>query len=111
MPFDAPKLKVAAAKGYGANVIQFEGFKKCEEMAHKFEKEKGMTFIPPYNHPDVVAGQGTSAKELFEEVGELDYLFVCVGGGGITSGCSIASKALSPRCKVYGVEPEAGNDA
>ena len=70
-----------------------------------------MTLIPPYNHAHVVAGQGTAAKELFEEVGELDYLFVCVGGGGLISGCSIVAKKLYPKCKVYGVEPEAGNDA
>ena len=70
-----------------------------------------MVLIPPYNHYDVISGQGTAGKELFEEVGELDYLFVCVGGGGLISGCSLAAKALSPNCKVIGVEPEAGNDA
>ncbi len=70
-----------------------------------------MVLIPPYNHEDVISGQGTAGKELFEGVGELDYLFVCVGGGGLISGCALAAKALSPKCKVYGVEPEAGNDA
>jgi threonine dehydratase len=70
-----------------------------------------MTIIPPYNHVDVISGQGTAAKELIEEVGELDYLFVCVGGGGLISGCSIAAKKLSPKCKIFGVEPLAGNDA
>lgn len=70
-----------------------------------------MTIIPPYNHVDVISGQGTAGKELFEEVGKLDYLFVCVGGGGLISGCSIVAKKLSPKCKVYGVEPLAGNDA
>lgn len=70
-----------------------------------------MTYLPSYNHEHVIAGQGTSAKELFEEVGKLDCLFVCVGGGGLISGCSLVAKALYPKCKVYGVEPEAGNDA
>lgn len=70
-----------------------------------------MTLIPPFDHPDVIAGQGTSAKELIEEVGELDYLFVCTGGGGLLSGCALAARALSPNCQVIGVEPEAGNDA
>jgi threonine dehydratase len=69
-----------------------------------------MTLIPPYDHPDVIAGQGTAAKELIEEVGPLDALYVCLGGGGLTSGSALAAHALSPGCKVYGVEPEAGND-
>jgi threo-3-hydroxy-L-aspartate ammonia-lyase len=69
-----------------------------------------MTLIPPFDHPDVIAGQGTATKELIEEVGPLDYLFVCMGGGGLASGSALAARALSPRCKVYGVEPEAGND-
>ena len=112
MPYDAPKAKVEATKGYGAKVVLYDRYKEDREaIAAKLCKEKGLTLIPPYNHVDVVAGQGTAAKELFEEVGELDYLFVCVGGGGLISGCSLAAKALSPRCKVYGVEPEAGNDA
>ena len=75
------------------------------------QEEKGMAFISSFGHPDVVAGQGTAAKELFEEVGQLDYLFVCVGGGGLISGCSLAAKALSPKCKVIGVEPETANKA
>ena len=70
-----------------------------------------MTLIPPYDHADVIAGQGTAAKELFDQVGALDALFVCLGGGGLTSGSCLAAKALSPGCRVYGVEPEAGNDA
>ena len=112
MPYDAPKLKVTATKGYGATVIQYDRYKEDREaIAQKLCKEKGMTIIPPYNHVDVVAGQGTAGKELFEEVGKLDYLFVCVGGGGLISGCSIVSKKLHPKCKVIGVEPEAGNDA
>lgn len=73
-------------------------------------RKSGLTLIPPYDHPDVIAGQGTAAKELFEEVGELDALFVCLGGGGLLSGSALSARALSPRCKIYGVEPEAGND-
>ena len=69
-----------------------------------------MTLIPPYDHPDVIAGQGTAAKELIEETGPLDRLYVCTGGGGLTSGSALAARALAPQCKVYGVEPEAGND-
>jgi threonine dehydratase len=69
-----------------------------------------MTLIPPYDHPDVIAGQGTAAKELFDEVGPLDALFVCLGGGGLLSGSALAARALSPDCTIYGVEPEAGND-
>ena len=72
--------------------------------------DKGFTFIPPFDHADVLAGQGTAALELFEEVGELDALFVCLGGGGLLSGSALATKARSPHCKIYGVEPEAGND-
>ncbi len=77
----------------------------------KSQTERGLEIIPPFNHPHVIAGQGTAAKELIEEVGELDYLFVCVGGGGLISGCALATNALSPNCKVIGVEPEMGDDA
>ena len=112
MPKDAPKLKVAATKGYGGNVILYDRYKEDREaIAAALVAEKGMTLIPPYNHKDVMAGQGTSAKELFEEVGELDHLFVCVGGGGLISGCALAASKLSPKCQIHGVEPEAGNDA
>ena len=112
MPYDAPELKIKATKGYGAKVILYDSYKEdIEATAKKLCKEKGMTFISPSNHEHIVAGQGTTAKELFEEVGELDCLFVCVGGGGLISGCSLAAKALSPHCKIFGVEPEAGNDA
>lgn len=112
MPKDAPALKVAATKGYGGNVILYDRYTEDREaIAADLQKKNGMTLIPPYNHKDVMAGQGTAAKELFEEVGQLDHLFVCVGGGGLISGCSLAAKELSPKCKIHGVEPEAGNDA
>lgn len=112
MPIDAPEVKVAATKGYGATVIRFDRYtedreKLCQELAQKH----GYTLIPPFDHPHIIAGQGTAAKELIEEVGELDALFVCLGGGGLLSGCALAAKQLSPNCKIYGVEPEAGNDA
>lgn len=101
-----------ATKDYGGNVIIYNRYTEDREaIAAKISEEKGSTIIPPYNHRDVIAGQGTAGLELFEEVGELDYLFVCVGGGGLISGCSLVAKELYPNCKVYGVEPEAGNDA
>jgi threonine dehydratase len=111
MPLDAPASKVEATKGYGAEVIQYDRYTQDREaLAAQLAAERGMTLIPPYDHPDVLAGQGTAARELFEEVGELDALFVCLGGGGLLGGSALAARALSPRCKVYGVEPEAGND-
>jgi threonine dehydratase len=111
MPADAPAAKLAATRGYGAEVVPYDRkTENREQIAENIARERGMTLIPPYDHADVIAGQGTSAKELIEEVGPLDYLFVCLGGGGLLSGCAIAAKALSPGCKVIGVEPEAGND-
>ncbi|QDJ48721.1 threo-3-hydroxy-L-aspartate ammonia-lyase [Bordetella hinzii] len=111
MPEDAPAAKVAATRGYGGNVVFYNRYTEDREaISRKFSEEQGLTQIPPYDHPDVIAGQGTAAKELFEEVGELDALFVSLGGGGLLSGSLLSAKALSPACKVYGVEPEAGND-
>ncbi|MDM0119447.1 threo-3-hydroxy-L-aspartate ammonia-lyase [Variovorax arabinosiphilus] len=111
MPLDAPAAKVTATRGYGAEVVTYDRFTEDREaIATRLATERGMTLIPPYDHPDVIAGQGTAAKELIEEVGPLDALYVCLGGGGLTSGSALAAHALSPGCKVYGVEPEAGND-
>jgi threonine dehydratase len=111
MPLDAPQLKINATRGYGAEVVLFDRYKQDREaLTRELAGERGMTLIPPYDHPDVIAGQGTAVKELLEEVGELDHLFVCLGGGGLLSGSALAARALSPRCKIYGVEPEAGND-
>jgi threonine dehydratase len=111
MPHDAPAAKVAATRGYGAEVVVFDRYKEDREaLARQLAQERGMTLVPPFDHADVIAGQGTAAKELFDDVGELDHLFICLGGGGLTSGCALAARALSPRCKVWGVEPEAGND-
>jgi threo-3-hydroxy-L-aspartate ammonia-lyase len=112
MPNDAPASKVAATKGYGGEVILYDRYKEDrEEIGKRLSRERGMTLIPPYDHPHVMAGQGTAAKELIEEVGRLDYLLVCLGGGGLLSGSVLSAKALSPRSRVIGVEPEAGNDA
>ena len=111
MPHDAPAAKVAATKGYGGNVVIYDRYTEDREAIGRTLADKhGMTLIPPYDHPDVLAGQGTAAKELFEEVGELDAFFVPLGGGGLLSGSALSTRALSPRCKLFGVEPEAGND-
>jgi len=111
MPADAPKVKVAATKGYGAEVVLYEKHQNREELAKQISSERGLTVIPPYNHPHIVAGQGTAAKELIEDAGPLDILLVPCGGGGLLSGCAIASKHLNPKCRVIGVEPAAGDDA
>jgi threonine dehydratase len=112
MPMDAPTVKVEATRGYGAEVILYDKHKEDRDtFARKLAAERGLAVIPPFDHPHVVAGQGTAAKELFEEVGKLDYLLVCCGGGGLLSGCAIAAHALSPDCKSIGVEPELGDDA
>ncbi|MCX4163371.1 MULTISPECIES: threo-3-hydroxy-L-aspartate ammonia-lyase [Paraburkholderia] len=112
MPHDAPASKVAATKGYGGNVVMYDRYTEDrEQISRKLAEERGLTQIPPYDHPDVIAGQGTAAKELFDETGPLDALFVCLGGGGLLSGSALATRVLAPDCKLYGVEPEAGNDA
>jgi threonine dehydratase len=112
MPEDAPAAKIAATRGYGGEVITYNRYTENREtLGAKLAEERGMTLIPPYDHPHVIAGQGTAAKELIEETGPLDYLVVCLGGGGLIAGCALAAAALSPSCKVIGVEPEAGNDA
>ena len=118
MPLDAPPLKIAATRGYveancdgGGEVILYDRFKDDREaMMQALAQERGLTMIPPFDHPDVIAGQGTAAKELIDEVGALDCLLVCLGGGGLLAGSALAARALSPDCKIYGVEPEAGND-
>ncbi len=112
MPMDAPPVKVEATRGYGAEVILYDKHTADREtFARKIAAERGLALIPPFDHPHVVAGQGTAAKELIDEVGQLDYLLVCCGGGGLLSGCAIAANALSPDCKSIGVEPELGDDA
>lgn len=111
MPHDAPAAKMAATKGYGASIVVYDRFGEDREaIGRRLADERGMTLIPPYDHPDVIAGQGTAALELFEEVGAIDALFVCLGGGGLLAGSALAARALAPACRVYGVEPEAGDD-
>jgi threo-3-hydroxy-L-aspartate ammonia-lyase len=112
MPEDAPAVKLAATRGYGAEVVEYDRSETTrEELGAGISRKRGLSIIPPYDHPDVIAGQGTTAKELFEEVGALDLLLVCCGGGGLLSGCAIAARALSPGCRVVGVEPERADDA
>jgi threonine dehydratase len=112
MPADAPAVKIAATRAYGGEVITYDKNATTREaLGAKLAAERGLTVIPPYDHPHVVAGQGTTAKELIEEVGRLDWLLVPCGGAGLLSGCAIAAKHLSPGCRVVGVEPEAGDDA
>jgi threonine dehydratase len=111
MPHDAPAAKVEATKGYGGKVMIYDRYKEDrEQIARDLAARHGLTLIPPYDHPDVLTGQGTVAKELFEEVGELDALFVPLGGGGLLSGSALTTRALSPNCELFGVEPEAGDD-
>jgi threonine dehydratase len=111
MPLDAPAAKVAATRGYGGNVVTYDRYTEDrEEIGRNLAEKHGMTLIPPYDHPDVIAGQGTAAKELIEEVGALDALFVCLGGGGLLAGSALAARELAPACTIYGAEPEAGND-
>ena len=111
MPNDAPQIKVDATRGYGAEVQLYDRYKEDREaIGRKLADERGMTLIPPFDHPHVMAGQGTAALELIEDAGPLDVLLVCVGGGGLISGCAVAVKHALPQCRVIGVEPEAGND-
>ncbi|QYY28592.1 threo-3-hydroxy-L-aspartate ammonia-lyase [Cupriavidus pinatubonensis] len=111
MPHDAPAAKVAATKGYGANVVIYDRYTEDREaIGRRLADEHGFTLIPPYDHPDVLSGQGTATKELFEAVGALDVVLTPLGGGGLLSGTALTTRALSPQCKLFGVEPEAGND-
>jgi threonine dehydratase len=111
MPHDAPAAKVAATRGYGGEIVVYDRYSEDREaIGRRLAEERGLTLIPPFDHADVIAGQGTAAKELIEESGPLDALFVCLGGGGLLAGSALAARALAPACKVYGVEPEAGDD-
>jgi threonine dehydratase len=111
MPADAPKVKLDATRGYGAEVVLYRANEPREALAEKLSRERNLTLIPPFDHPHIVAGQGTAAKELLEDTGPLDALLVPCGGGGLLSGCAIAARALTPQCRVVGVEPAAGDDA
>ncbi|RQR60094.1 threo-3-hydroxy-L-aspartate ammonia-lyase [Burkholderia sp. Bp9126] len=112
MPSDAPAAKVEATRGYGGKVVMYDRYTEDrEQIGRDLAERQGLTLIPPYDHPDVIAGQGTAAAELYAEVGPLDALFMPLGGGGLLSGSALATRALSPATRLYGVEPEAGNDA
>ncbi|KTB67336.1 MULTISPECIES: threo-3-hydroxy-L-aspartate ammonia-lyase [Pseudomonas] len=111
MPADAPAAKVAATREYGARVVLYDRFNEDrEQIGRTLAVEHGMTLIPPYDHPHILAGQGTAAKELLEFTGPLDALFVGLGGGGMLSGTALSTRALAPDCQLFGVEPQAGND-
>ena len=112
MPSFAPQAKIDATGGYGAELVFYDQVgEPREELAKRLAREKGATLIPPFDHPDIIAGQGTAALELFEEIGDLDMLLVPVGGGGLISGSALAARHASPGCSVVGVEPDAGKDA
>ena len=112
MPQNAPAAKRRATEGYGARIVAYDPARqKREEVAEALRREGDPVLIPPYDHADVIAGQGTAAKELFEQAGELDLLLVPCGGGGLLSGSALSARRLCPRCRVVGVEPEAADDA
>ncbi|GAA1156199.1 threo-3-hydroxy-L-aspartate ammonia-lyase [Ornithinicoccus hortensis] len=111
MPHDAPASKVAATQGYGASVVRYDRYAEDRvAIARHLAGETGGTVLPPYDHPDIIAGQGTAAAELLEEVPDLDVLAVPLGGGGLLAGTVLAAAALAPGCAVHGVEPAAGDD-
>jgi threonine dehydratase len=112
MPSDAPAVKRIATEGYGGEVVLYDRDNEDREaIGRRLSEQRGLTLVPPYDHPHVIAGQGTAARELIEEVGALDFLFVPCGGGGLLSGSALAAKAMAPGCRVIGVEPAAGDDA
>jgi threonine dehydratase len=111
MPLDAPASKVAATRGYGAEIVSYDRHTMNRGgIAAELARERGATLVPPYDDPDVIAGQGTVALELLQDTPELDVLVVCTGGGGLLAGCAIAATELRPGIAIYGVEPEAGDD-
>ncbi|MBX3157061.1 MAG: threo-3-hydroxy-L-aspartate ammonia-lyase [Deltaproteobacteria bacterium] len=111
MPSDAPAVKVEATLGYGAEVVRYDRYTEDREaLGRRLAGERGLTVIPPYDHADIIAGQGTAAAELLEETGPLDALVTPLGGGGLLSGSALAARALAPGCAVIGVEPAAGDD-
>lgn len=112
MPNDAPETKRTATEGYGATIVEYDSESADrKDVAETLQAENGFTMIPPFDHPDVIAGQGTAALEMFDQVGRLDALLVPCGGGGLLSGSAIAAKNIHPDCRVIGVEPELADDA
>jgi threonine dehydratase len=111
MPHDAPSLKVAATRGYGAEVVVYDRYKEDRAaIAARLVEEQGANLIPPFDDLRVMAGQGTAALELVQDVGALDALIVCAGGGGFLSGCAVAARHLLPGVRLFGAEPERGDD-
>lgn len=111
MPLDAPKVKIEATRGYGAEIVFYDRFTEDrEEVTRRIAEKRQLTLIPPYNHPDVMAGAGTAAMELLEQVSGLDAVIAPVGGGGLLSGTAVAAKGMSPGIRVFGVEPETADD-
>jgi threonine dehydratase len=111
MPRDAPRSKLDATRGYGAEVVLYDRYTEDRQrITSDLAKERGAVLIPPFDHPDIIAGQGTAAKELLEAVGNLDALFVPLGGGGLLSGSALSARALAPTCRLFGAEPETGDD-
>jgi len=112
MPADAPAVKRAAAEGYGAEIVLYDRERDDREaIGRRLSHERGLALIPPYDDADVIAGQGTAARELFEDAGPIDVLLVPCGGGGLLAGCALAAATMAPACRVIGVEPAAGDDA
>jgi len=112
MPSDAPAVKRAATASYGGEIVLYDrASEDREDIGRRLAREHGLTLVPPFDHPQIIAGQGTAARELFEDTGPLDFLFVPCGGGGLLSGSALAAGTLSPECQVVGVEPSAGDDA
>jgi threonine dehydratase len=111
MPADAPAMKVVATRGYGAEVVFYDRYTEDREaIGRRLADERGLALVPPFDYADVIAGQGTAALELIDEVGPLDLLVAPLGGGGLLAGSALVAYARSPGCQVYGVEPEAGDD-
>jgi threonine dehydratase len=109
MPKDAPEIKIAATRGYGAEVVFFDRHSDDRDaIARRISQERGMALVPPFDHPDIIAGQGTAALELLEEVGELDILITPLGGGGLLAGCALSTKALAPSCRATGTREQSG---
>jgi threo-3-hydroxy-L-aspartate ammonia-lyase len=111
MPANAPAVKLEATRGYGGEVVPYQPGENREAISAQLAKERGLTLIPPFDHPHIIAGQGTAAKELIEDAGPLDVLLVPCGGAGLLSGCAVATHRLLPDCRVIGVEPAKGDDA
>ena len=112
MPSDAPAVKRAATASYGGEIVLYDRAREDrEDIGRRLARERGLALVPPFDHPHIIAGQGTAARELFEDTGPLDFLFVPCGGGGLLSGSALAAGTLSPECRVVGAEPAAGDDA